>query len=144
MGKRLTSIARQFQQELRVYRLVLKDKRTPWLAKVLLGAAIAYTLMPIDIIPDFIPILGHLDDLVIVPALVVVGLKLIPKEVVDDARNAVKLTRKGFHHGNSDDLRHSLNKTNRNYVLSDEVFVLVSPSRGQKKGGDKGRIEDLF
>ncbi len=144
MGKLLTSIARQFQQELRVYRLVLKDKRTPWLAKVLLGSAIAYTLMPIDIIPDFIPIVGHLDDLVIVPALVVFGLKLIPKEVVDDARNAVKLSRKGLHHGNSDYLRHSLNKTNRNYVLSDEVFVLISPSRGQKKGGDKERIEDLF
>ena len=103
MGKRLTSIARQFKQELRVYRLVLKDKRTPWLAKVLLGAAIAYTLMPIDIIPDFIPILGHLDDLVIVPVLVVVGLKLIPKEVVDDARNALKLTRKGVQHGNSEE-----------------------------------------
>ena len=114
MGKRLTSIARQFQQELRVYRLVLKDKRTPWLAKVLLGAALAYTLMPIDIIPDFIPILGHLDDLVIVPALVVVGLKLIPKEVADDARNAVKLTQNRVQHGNSEYLRHSLNKTNRN------------------------------
>jgi uncharacterized membrane protein YkvA (DUF1232 family) len=105
MGKRLTSIARQFKQELRVYRLVLKDKRTPWLAKVLLGAAIAYALMPIDIIPDFIPILGHLDDLVIVPVLVVVGLKLIPKEVVDDARNTVKLTRKGVQHGNSEESR---------------------------------------
>jgi uncharacterized membrane protein YkvA (DUF1232 family) len=103
MGKRLTSIARLFRQELRVYRLVLKDKRTPWLAKVLLGAAIAYTLMPIDIIPDFIPILGHLDDLVIVPVLVVAGLKLIPKEVVDDARNAVKLTNKGIQHGNSEE-----------------------------------------
>ena len=114
MGKRLTSIARQFKQELRVYRLVLKDKRTPWLAKVLLGAAIAYALMPIDIIPDFIPILGHLDDLVIVPVLVVVGLKLIPKEVVDDARNAVKHARKGLHHGDSEYLRHVLNTTNRN------------------------------
>jgi uncharacterized membrane protein YkvA (DUF1232 family) len=100
MGKRLTSIARLFKQELRVYRLILKDKRTPWLAKVLLGAAIAYTLMPIDIIPDFIPILGHVDDLVIVPVLVLVGLKLIPKEVVDDARNAVKLTQEGVQHGN--------------------------------------------
>jgi len=95
MRKGLTSIARRFKQELRVYRLVLKDKRTPWLAKVFLGAAVAYALSPIDIIPDFIPILGHLDDVVLVPVLVFVGLKLIRKEVIDDARNTVRLSREG-------------------------------------------------
>ncbi len=99
MRKRLTSMARQFKQELRVYRLVLRDKRTPRLAKLFLGAAIAYTLMPIDIIPDFIPILGHLDDLVIVPLLVVVGLRLIPREVIDDARNTVTSLREDLQHG---------------------------------------------
>ena len=104
MRKRLTSITRQFKHELGVYRLVLKDKRTPWLAKIFLGAAVAYMLSPIDIIPDFIPVLGHLDDLVIVPILVFVGLKLIQKEVVDDARNAMRLSREGVQHVTASEL----------------------------------------
>lgn len=91
-------MARQFKQELRVYRLVLKDKRTPWFAKVFIGAAVAYTISPIDIIPDFIPILGHLDDLVLVPILVFVGLKFIRKEVVNDARNALRASRGEVQH----------------------------------------------
>ena len=75
------------------------------MAKVFLGAAVAYMLSPIDIIPDFIPVLGHLDDLVIVPILVFLGLKLIQKrEVVDDARNAMRLSRKGVQHVTASEL----------------------------------------
>lgn len=75
--------------ELDVYRRVLKDKRTPRIAKILLGLAIGYLLLPVDIIPDFIPVIGHLDDLIIVPALVIIALKMIPKEVIEDSRKAV-------------------------------------------------------
>jgi uncharacterized membrane protein YkvA (DUF1232 family) len=83
---RLKNIGRAFKRELRVYRLVLKDPRTPKSAKVLLGLAVGYTLLPFDLIPDFIPIIGHIDDVLIVPGLVFFALKLIPPEIVEECR----------------------------------------------------------
>ena len=56
----------------------------PKLAKWLLVIALAYALSPIDLIPDFVPILGHLDNLVILPLLVIIVVKLIPPSVIDD------------------------------------------------------------
>lgn len=68
---------------------MLKDKRTPKLAKLLLGATIGYALLPFDLIPDFIPVLGYLDDAIILPLLLLVTLRLIPKEIVDNCREIV-------------------------------------------------------
>ena len=87
MFREFKSLAKKFKKELKVYQLVLKDNRTPRLAKFILGLAVGYLLLPFDIIPDFVPVVGQLDDAIIVPVLVVIALKIIPKEVIDDCRN---------------------------------------------------------
>lgn len=61
--------------------LALKDKQPPFLAKALALVTIAYALSPIDFIPDFIPVLGYLDDVILLPSLIAVTIKLIPNEV---------------------------------------------------------------
>ena len=66
--------------------LALKDKETPILAKIFAGIAVAYALSPIDLIPDFIPVLGYLDDVIILPMLVVMTLKFIPKDRIEKYR----------------------------------------------------------
>jgi uncharacterized membrane protein YkvA (DUF1232 family) len=87
---RLREIAARLKTELAVYRRILKHPRTPLAAKVLLGLAVGYALMPFDLIPDFIPVIGHLDDLVIVPALVVLALWLIPDDIIQQCRNEIE------------------------------------------------------
>lgn len=90
----LKRLYRQLKCELEVYRLVLKHSQTPWLAKLLLGAAIAYFLLPFDLIPDFIPILGQLDEIVIIPILLYLALLLIPNHVIQTCRQAINLPEK--------------------------------------------------
>jgi uncharacterized membrane protein YkvA (DUF1232 family) len=82
--QKLKILSRSIKKQLTLYRLVLKDKRTPFTAKLLLGAAIGYLLLPFDLIPDFIPFFGQLDDLIIVPLLVYLALKLIPKNIIEE------------------------------------------------------------
>ena len=86
MFTRLKSVSRSLKRELNVYRLVLRDGRTPRPAKLLLGMAIGYLLLPFDLVPDFIPVIGQLDDVIIVPALVILALKMIPRDVIEDCR----------------------------------------------------------
>jgi uncharacterized membrane protein YkvA (DUF1232 family) len=90
MLNKLKKIATQLKQEFEVYRLVLKHPDTPVLAKIFLGLAIAYVLMPFDLIPDFIPVIGQLDDLIIVPLLVYIALKMIPDTLVHECREQIK------------------------------------------------------
>jgi uncharacterized membrane protein YkvA (DUF1232 family) len=64
--------------------LALKRKDTPLPAKIVAGIAVAYALSPIDLIPDFIPVLGYLDDIILLPILVALAIKLIPKEIMGE------------------------------------------------------------
>jgi uncharacterized membrane protein YkvA (DUF1232 family) len=66
--------------------LACRDPRVPWPAKLLVAAIVAYVLSPIDLIPDFIPVLGYVDDLLIVPLGISLALKLIPRAIVDEHR----------------------------------------------------------
>ena len=92
MIKKLKSFSKKLKQELAVYRLVLKHPKTPWLAKLFLGLAVAYLLLPFDLIPDFIPVLGQLDEVVIIPILVYIALLFIPKTIIQDCREQVQST----------------------------------------------------
>lgn len=78
--------AKQLKQDLPAIFLLMKDPKTPRLAKILAGFVIFYALSPIDLIPDFIPVLGYLDDLIILPALIVLIVRLIPSELMENAR----------------------------------------------------------
>jgi uncharacterized membrane protein YkvA (DUF1232 family) len=82
----LRSRARLFKRETLALFLAAKDPRTPWYAKLLAVAIVAYALSPIDLIPDFIPILGYLDELVLIPAGIALVIRLVPEEVMADAR----------------------------------------------------------
>ena len=90
MCQQLKSIAKNLRKELKFYQHMLQDTRMPRAPKWLLGMAVAYVLWPFDLIPDFIPIIGQLDDAVIVPLLILIALKMIPKEIIEDCRNKVK------------------------------------------------------
>jgi len=87
--ERSKKITRSFKREVIVYQRVLRDERTPVVAKLFLAFAIGYLCMPFDLIPDFIPIIGHLDDVIIIPALVFVALRFIPPEVLAEHREQV-------------------------------------------------------
>jgi uncharacterized membrane protein YkvA (DUF1232 family) len=86
----LKRTAASLKRDMRVYQAVRRDARTPRRAKILLGLAIAYFVCPIDLIPDFIPVIGHLDDAIIVPLFVVLALRSIPEEVLAGARETVE------------------------------------------------------
>jgi uncharacterized membrane protein YkvA (DUF1232 family) len=83
---KLINYAKKLKQELFVLYLSYKDQRTPWHAKAVAICVVAYAFSPIDLIPDFIPILGYLDDLIIVPLGISLALKLIPPMVIEENR----------------------------------------------------------
>lgn len=70
--------------------LALKERGTPWYAKILAAVVVVYALSPIDLVPDFIPVLGYLDDVILLPALIALCVKCIPREVFEDCRNRAK------------------------------------------------------
>ncbi|TFH64482.1 MAG: DUF1232 domain-containing protein, partial [Candidatus Zixiibacteriota bacterium] len=72
--------------------LAAKDPRTPWYTKALVVCVVGYALSPLDLIPDFIPILGYLDDLIIVSFGMALAVRLVPRDVLEDCRHRAPLT----------------------------------------------------
>ncbi|PPC92572.1 MAG: hypothetical protein CTY33_11140 [Methylotenera sp.] len=86
MFERLKSIATKLKSEFDFYKRLQQHPQTPKIAKFFLWLAIGYTLLPFDLIPDFIPVLGQLDELVIIPLLLFCALKCTPQFVIDSCR----------------------------------------------------------
>jgi len=78
--------AKQLKTDVPAVSLALKRKETPILAKILAGITVAYALSPVDLIPDFIPVLGYLDDVILLPGLIALIIRLIPKEIFAECR----------------------------------------------------------
>lgn len=86
MLDRLKTFARRLRVDLAALWLAARDSRTPLLAKLVAGFTVAYALSPIDLIPDFIPVLGYLDDLVLIPAGIWLTIRLVPDELMRSFR----------------------------------------------------------
>ena len=78
--------ARSIKRDVVALGIAARDARVPWYAKVAAGAVAAYALSPIDLIPDFIPVLGYLDDVIIVPLGILLAIRLIPAPLMDEFR----------------------------------------------------------
>lgn len=89
MLETLKARARALKQEALAVYLAARDPRTPWYVRALVYFVVAHTFSPIDLIPDFIPILGYLDDLIITPGGLWLAVQLIPAEVLAEARERV-------------------------------------------------------
>ena len=86
MIARLRARARQIKRDTLTLYLAARDPRTPWYAKLFVGLIVAYALSPIDLIPDFVPVLGFLDDVVILPIGIFLAVRMIPGSVLVDCR----------------------------------------------------------
>jgi uncharacterized membrane protein YkvA (DUF1232 family) len=86
MLARLKDWARAVKRDVVALFLAARDSRTPWYAKVMAGLVAAYALSPIDLIPDFIPVVGYLDDLVIVPLGIWIVVRLVPDDLMQELR----------------------------------------------------------
>ncbi|WP_051556681.1 YkvA family protein [Alkalihalobacterium bogoriense] len=80
--EKIKAWAKKIKQQLFVLYFAYKDERVPWYAKVFTICVVAYAFSPIDLIPDFIPILGYVDDVILVPLGILLALKMIPNEVI--------------------------------------------------------------
>jgi uncharacterized membrane protein YkvA (DUF1232 family) len=87
MLERWKKRARQLRRETYAVYLAYQDPRTPWPARLFAAAVVGYALSPIDLIPDPIPVLGYLDDLILVPLGIALALRMIPPAVMADCRS---------------------------------------------------------
>jgi len=82
--------ARRLRTETYAVYLAYRDSRTPWYARIFAACVVGYAFSPLDLIPDPIPILGYLDDLILIPAGIAVALKMIPPQVMDECRHKAR------------------------------------------------------
>jgi len=78
--------ARRVKIDLIALSLATRDPRTPWYAKLIIAGCVAYALSPVDVIPDFIPVLGLVDELIFIPIALALAIRFIPEEVLADCR----------------------------------------------------------
>lgn len=90
--ERLQRQARELQIQIHALWLAFRDPRTPWYAKAWLALVLGYAVSPIDLIPDFIPLVGYLDDLILVPAGIALAVRMIPPAVLTEARTRARET----------------------------------------------------
>lgn len=90
----LEESSKNLRAELYALYLAYRDPRVPWYAKAFAALVVAYAFSPIDLIPDFIPLLGYLDDLIILPLGVVLALRMIPPVVMEEARERSRMMMK--------------------------------------------------
>lgn len=81
---------RQLKQETYALFLAYRDPRVPWYARIFAACVVAYAFSPIDLIPDFVPVLGYLDDLILVPLGIAIAIRLIPSDVLAECRQLAK------------------------------------------------------
>jgi len=84
--EKFKTVANKVKTEIIALSLAFRDKRTPVFAKILIFCTLSYALSPIDLIPDFIPVLGYLDDALLLPLMVLLTIRLIPSEVMNECR----------------------------------------------------------
>ena len=92
MRQRLKDWARGIKQDVMTLYIAGRDPRTPWAAKCLALFVVAYALSPIDLIPDFIPVLGLLDDLILVPLGILIAVRMIPDPLMQEYRTTAAST----------------------------------------------------
>jgi uncharacterized membrane protein YkvA (DUF1232 family) len=96
MLEKLRSRAQNLQTDVQALLIAFRDPRTPWLARGLIALVATYALSPIDLIPDFVPVLGYLDDLILVPAGIAMAVRMIPPQVwTESHETAQQATRSG-------------------------------------------------
>lgn len=84
--KEIKKKAQEIKKDIIILYIAFKKKETPWYAKVMAGITIGYALSPIDLVPDFIPVLGYLDDIVILPLFILLSIKLIPHSIIEGVK----------------------------------------------------------
>jgi uncharacterized membrane protein YkvA (DUF1232 family) len=96
MFDQIRAWAKRLKRQIFVLYVAYKDSRTPWFAKLFAACVVTYAFSPVDLVPDFIPVLGYLDDLILVPLGVSLALKMIPEMVILECREkAEELLKKG-------------------------------------------------
>ena len=92
MIDRMKSWARAIKRDIATLWLAVRHPDVPWYAKAIAAATVAYALSPIDLIPDFVPVLGYLDDIIIVPLGIMLAVRLIPQELLAGLRRQAEQT----------------------------------------------------